>query len=97
MAKTITLEKTGYHVIGRSKILCWGGDVGFIDMDPFDVDSLDEIPDRINDGQFGCQAILEAECNIYEDYEGVHRYLKTRTYKRDEIGMNAPRGIRKSS
>ena len=93
MAKTITLKQTGFWVEGSARILCWNGEKGNIDMSPFHVDSLDEIPDKINDGHFGCQRILKATCYVYEDYEGAHRFLETRNYGRGEIGMNAKRGV----
>lgn len=97
MAKTLTLKQTGYWVEGTAKLLLWGDDEGEVNMDPFHVMSLDEIPDKINDGQFGCQAILEAECLVYEDYEGTHVFLETRNYDRGEIGMNAPRGVKEKA
>lgn len=95
MAKTLTLKHTGYWVEGTARILCWDGEESDVNMDPFHARSLDEIPDRINDGQFGCQAILKAECLVYEVYGGgTHVFLETRSYSRDEIGMNAPRGVK---
>lgn len=94
MGKTLTLKQTGFWIEGTAKILCWDDDEIEVNMEPFHILSLDEIPDKINDGQFGCQAILAAECHVYEDYEGTHVYTETRNYNRSEIGMNAPRGIK---
>ena len=92
MAKTITLKQTGYWVEGTAKLLLWGDDVGTIDMDPFHVMSLDEIPGKVNDGRFGCQRILEAECTVYEDYEGTHLFLETRNYEGEEL-LGAKTGV----
>ena len=92
MAKTITLKHTGFHVEGTARILDWGGGVGDIEMDAFHVDSLDDIPKNVNDGQFGCQRILAADCTVYEDYEGTLRFFDTIHYKGSEIS-DAKRGI----
>lgn len=85
MAKTITLKHTGFYVEGTARILDWGGDVGDIEMDAFHVDSLDDIPKNVNDGQFGCQRILAADCTVYEDYEGTLRFLEDRHYDSNEL------------
>ena len=85
MDKTITLKHTGFRVEGTARILCWDGDVGEIAMDAFHVDSLDDIPKNVNDGQFGCQRILEADCTVYEDYEGTLRFLDTVHYDSYEL------------
>lgn len=92
MAKTITLKQTGFWVEGTAKLLLWDYDKGEINMDPFHVMSLDEIPDKINDGRFGCQAILEAECLVYEDYEGTLRFLDTVHYDGYELA-DAMKGV----
>ena len=92
MAKTITLKHTGFHVEGTARILDWDGDVGDVKMDAFHVDSLDDIPKNVNDGQFGCQRILAADCTVYEDYEGTLRFFDTIHYKGSEIS-DTKRGI----
>lgn len=92
MGKTLTLKQTGFWIEGTAKLLLWGGNECEINMDPFHVMSLDEIPGKINDGKFGCQRILEAECDMYEDYEGTHRWVETRNYGGDEL-INARRGV----
>ena len=90
--KTITLKHTGFYVEGTARILDWGGDVGEIEMDAFHVDSLDDIPKNVNDGQFGCQRILGADCTVYEDYEGTLRLFDTLHYKGDELA-DAMKGV----
>lgn len=92
MAKTITLKQTGFYVTGAARLLLWRGDEVWVNMDPFHVMSIDEIPKKVNDGKFGCQRILEAECDVYEDYEGTHRWIETRNYEGDELS-DAMKGV----
>ena len=92
MADTITLKNTGFLVEGTARILCWDGDVGEIEMDAFHVGSLDDIPKHVNDGQFGCQRVLEADCTVYEDYEGTLRLFDILHYEGDEIA-DAKKGV----
>ena len=90
--KTITLNHTGFRVEGTARILCWDDDVGDVEMDAFHVDSLDDIPKHVNDGGFGCQRILAADCTVYEDYEGTLRLLDFLHYEGDEIA-DAKKGV----
>ena len=92
MAKTITLKHTGFYVEGTARILDWGGDVGEIEMDAFHVDSLDDIQKNVNDGRFGCQRILGADCTVYEDYEGMHRFFGVTDYEGSELA-DAKKGV----
>ena len=92
MADTITLKHTGFRVTGTARILCWDGDVGEIEMDAFHVGSLDDIPKHVNDGQFGCERILAADCTVYADYEGTLRLLDFLHYEGDEIA-DAKKGV----
>lgn len=92
MGKTLTLKQTGFYVMGSARLLLWRGDEVWVNMNPFHVMSLDEIPGKVNDGEFGCQRILEAECDVYEDYEGTHRWIETRNYEGDEL-LNAKTGV----
>ena len=92
MAKTITLKHTGFYVEGTARILCWDDDVGEIEMDAFHVDSLDDIPKHVNDGGFGCQRILAADCTVYDDYDGTIRLLDIVHYEGDEIA-DAKKGV----
>lgn len=92
MSKTLTLKQTGFYVVGTAKLLLWNGDEYETSMDPFHVMSLDDIPDNINDGGFGCHRILSAACIVYEDYEGMHRFLKICNYDEDEL-INAKTGV----
>lgn len=92
MAKVLILKQTGFYVTGTVKILLWDGNKVDVEMKAFHVSSLDEIPDNINDGGFGGQRIFSAECVVYEDYEGTHRFLEIRNYDRDEL-INAKTGV----
>lgn len=92
MAKTITLKQTGFYVTGKARLLLWSGGEIWVNMAPFHVMSIDEIPDKVNDGKVGCVRILEAECNVHEDYEGTHRFLETRSYGGGEL-LDAKTGV----
>lgn len=93
MDEAITLNLTGFHVEGTARVLLWNGDVAEVEMDAFHVDSLDDIPKNVNDGQFGCQRILSAKCLVYKDYEGkAYRFYGVTDYEGDELSV-AKRGI----
>ncbi|MDD6487486.1 MAG: hypothetical protein PUF61_11115 [Spirochaetales bacterium] len=93
MDETITLNLTGFHVEGTARVLLWNGDVAEVEMNAFHVDSLDDIPKNINDGQFGCQRILSAKCLVYKDYEGkAYRFYGVTDYEGDELSV-AKRGV----
>lgn len=92
MVKTITLKHTGFFVEGTARILLWNGDVAEVKMDAFHVASFDDIPKNVNDGQFGCQRILGADCTVYEDYEGTHCFLYILHYEGDEL-EDAMKGV----
>ena len=93
MDETITLNLTGFHVEGTARVLLWNGDVAEVEMNAFHVDSLDDIPKNVNDGQFGCQRILSAKCLVYKDYEGkAYRFYGVTDYEGDELAV-AKRGV----
>ena len=93
MDETITLNLTGFHVEGTARVLLWNGDVAEVEMDAFHVDSLDDIPKNVNDGQFGGQRILSAKCLVYKDYEGkAYRFYGVTDYEGDELSV-AKRGV----
>lgn len=69
------LRFTGFHVEGTARILCQDGGVGTVRMDPYHADTYDGIRQGINDGRFGCEAILASDCHIYRDYEGHLVYV----------------------
>lgn len=93
MDETITLNLTGFHVEGTARVLLWNGDVAEVEMNAFHVDSLDDIPKNVNDGQFGCQRILSAKCLVYKDYEGkAYRFYGVTDYEGDELSV-AKRGV----
>ena len=79
MTKTLELKMVGYTVKGISDLNPWGGGNACIEMTPFKVSRINKkaLIDNINDSGFGVENINGAICDIYEDYEGTLRYLKT--------------------
>jgi len=75
--KEITLKLTGYYVTGTADITLWGGGDTCIEMEPFNVKTIKEIPDNINDSGFGVESINGAVCSIFRNYEGTHVYART--------------------
>lgn len=68
-----------YKIKGKVVINLWGGGKGVIDMTPFNVDDIDDIPNHINDGGFGCESISIAEVDIYEEYEyGASKFVESK-------------------
>jgi hypothetical protein len=78
---TLTLKLTGYIIKGFSDLSLWGGGNACIEMDAFNVDNIDEktLLDNINDAGFGVEKINGAICDIYENYQGTLKYIKTIT------------------
>jgi len=70
---TITLKKIGITIAGKVTITFWGGGEGEIEMIrtfiPNDKISKENILRCVNDGEFGCESIDEAEIDIYDTYE----------------------------
>jgi len=77
--KTLTLKLTGYIVKGISDLNSWGGGNACIKMKPFNVKSINKknLLDNINDNGFGVESINGAICDVYENFQGTLRYLKT--------------------
>ena len=77
--KTITLKKIGYIVKGISDLTDWYGQNGCIEMKPFKTKGISKrtLLKNLNDGGFGVQSINGAICDVYEDFEGTLRYIKT--------------------
>lgn len=92
MEKTITLKLTGIRVEGEVDALLYGGDVVRIAMTPFNVETLEDIPSKVNDGKFGCQKILAAECRVYGIYEGHLVFDHIENFSASEL-VNAKKGI----
>lgn len=92
---TLTLHFTGYRVEGSVRVLLWGGQEAEVAMDPFTVQDKADIPKYINDGRYGCEAILSAECHISKSYQGFLQFEETRDYDRKEINQKN-RGILRS-
>jgi hypothetical protein len=81
MEKQITLSFTNYVIKGVSDVTPWGGGDACIEMDKFTTNSLktEELLAKVNDGGFGVERINGAICDIYENYEGTLKFLKTKT------------------
>jgi len=80
--KTITLKQVGWRVKGVSTVKPWGGGKGTIVMDdtfiPLGKLTKGNLHRCINDGRFGVEAILSAECDIYREFEkGFTEYERT--------------------
>jgi hypothetical protein len=77
--KTLTLKKTGYTITGTADLTAWGGGNACIEMAKFNVDKIDikTLKENLNDNGFGVQSINGGICDIYENYEGTIRFLKT--------------------
>ncbi len=77
--KTITLKKVGYVIKGTSDLTDWYGHNACIEMRTFKVKQIDKktLLANINDSGFGVQSINGAVCEIYEDFDGLLKYIKT--------------------
>lgn len=75
--KNLTLDLTGYTVRGLADVSLWGGGEGNIEMKPFNVKSIKEIPEKLNDGGFGVEKINGAIVDVYRDYNGFKKYSRT--------------------
>ena len=67
--KIVKVKVVGYEIRGEARICFWGGGEGDVAMDPVQFDhkpTRKEIADNVNDGQFGCQGIIEASVRLYE-------------------------------
>lgn len=85
----IELRFVGYQVEGEAVLEHWGGETGFIQMKPFNIDaddisSEDElneiIKSLINDNGFGCQRIMGAFIVLYTVYSNQDVYTGTKIY-----------------
>lgn len=75
MEKEIKLVLNKVRIYGHAMLKDWYGNIGFIDMKPFDI-KLDKIDDeeyiisKLNDNGYGCQEILGAcidKCLVYNE------------------------------
>ena len=75
-----TLFFSGYYITGLSDLSLWGGGNACIEMKPFRVKHIKEIPDNLNDSDFGVESINGAIVDIYREYGNSHReYARTIT------------------
>ena len=88
----IELRFMGYHVEGEAVLQHWGGETGFIQMKPFDIDAddisnedeLNEIiKSLINDNGVGCQSIMGAFIVLYANYSNEDVYAGTKIHVKD--------------
>ena len=77
--KNLTLNLTGYTIKGIADVTLWGGDSACIKMTPFNVDSIKEIPEKLNDGGFGVEEINGAVVDVYRNYEGTEVFSRSLT------------------
>jgi len=78
--KQITLKQKGWLTAGTANIYLWGGGIANINMDKKLIDgelTRKKLLSCVNDGRFGCEAILEAEIHVYEMYEGGYTEYRT--------------------
>jgi hypothetical protein len=81
--KKLILELTGYTIKGVADLTLWGGGNACIDMASFDIKQKSIITNKdlllknCNDNGFGVEKINGAVCDIYEDYQGALKFLKT--------------------
>jgi hypothetical protein len=76
--KKVTLKLQGYRITGTADLTPWGGGNASIEMKPFTVKSIKQIPDLINDNGFGVEAINGAICHISRLYDhGYTVYART--------------------
>jgi len=62
------LKLSGFQCEGFAFITDWYCNKSYIKMDSFEVKNLDEIKDKINDGNFGSQSIDGAYVDIFPIY-----------------------------
>jgi hypothetical protein len=78
--KQIQLNQTGWLITGEAEIYLWGGGTCNIEMDKKKIDgelTRKKLLSCVNDGRFGCEAILGAEIHVYELYEGGYTEYRT--------------------
>lgn len=83
MKKAIQLLFTDYVVKGTAVLTPWGGrpSSASIPMKSFHVSKITRarLTAGLNDGGFGVEAINGAICEVFENYEGTLKYVKTVT------------------
>ncbi len=72
--KQIVLDFIGYKHQGTALIQMWGGDYGVIEMKSIYSQKEKLSVKDLNDAGFGCQKIIGAYVNTYENYEGYFEY-----------------------
>jgi len=96
--KTRTITQIGIMVDGYTIVNHWGGGEGRVRMDPVfipnDKITHNNIYRAINDGQFGCEAIKEADVDVYIKYDnGSLEFDRTLCIDRPEQLKQAMKGI----
>lgn len=88
----IELRFMGYHIEGEAVLQHWGGEIGFIQMKPFDIDASDIsnedelneiIKSLINDNDFGCQSIMGAFIILYANYSNEDVFNGTKIHVKE--------------
>lgn len=94
--RTITLKQVGYEIAGNAHLKMWGGGEGEIPMIPTQIYgklTKGRLHNAINDGQFGCEAILGVEADVYDLFEGNHKEFNRTISISEKQCQNAMRGI----
>jgi len=98
----IKLKLVGYKVTGTALINLWDGTQGTVDMTPHVIKqqktpTKKQITGKINDGEYGCESIEEADVNVYAVYgSGYEEFINTYHFDKKDC-KNAFRGIKSRS
>ncbi len=76
--RSVTLKQTGIIVSGVATIQLWDGFTGEIDIDETFIPLNEKLTKErllncVNDGKYGCEAIMEASIDIDDFYENGYR------------------------
>lgn len=96
MIRKVTLKQVGYRITGTAYLKSWGGGEGTIEMDAKEIKgkiTKDRLLNCINDGQFGCEKILNADIDVYDLFENHYTELNRTIYAGERQCKNAMRGI----
>lgn len=77
--RNLTLKLSDYAIKGIASVIPWGGGEASIEMNVFNVSSLKDIKENLNDSGFGVQEITGAVVEVYRNYQGTLVYSRTLT------------------
>jgi len=78
-SKVLTLKLVGYTVGGVADLKLWGGGNACIDMKQFLTSDISRknLLKNLNDNGFGVEKINGGICDIFENYDGTLKFLKS--------------------